>query len=365
MTFVVAWVSGKKEITYRDQSSAEVTRKDGSRSWRNNNPGNIARGSFSEAHGSIGDDGKFGIFPDEQTGSAAIVALFTGGSYKNLSIRDAFYRYAPPGDNNDTEAYIAAVTAAVKVLPSTIVSSLSAAQLDELAGAIKVHEGWRVGTQTGGAATQHMVASAMSAGGTVQKLIDLGSDADSCQEIRAKARQAMVQIYGKPTSHNACACTLSLFLQSAGFGPAKIIFGAGALAQYLQQNGWPKVSVGNQQAGDVGVCRDDDKKTAGADHIFLVVKRVDSDQMWIADNQESFAPHLRFASGKGGKTPVDYFLRYASHSLLTTSVTDQAARLDEIVTSDEETDGLVVISTSKATLSSPTDASPGRFTDAR
>ncbi|CDX38874.1 hypothetical protein MPLSOD_340076 [Mesorhizobium sp. SOD10] len=342
MAFVVAWVSGKRQVTYRDRSGNELTKKDGSRSWRNNNPGNIARGSFSEAHGSIGDDGKFGIFPDEETGSAAIVALFTSNSYKNLSIRDAFYRYAPPADNNDTEAYIAAVTAVVGVPSSKIVGTLSSAELNKLAGAIKVHEGWTVGTQSGSALSPRAIKSA-TIGDLVEKLINLGSDAGSCQVIRQKASQAMVRIYGKPTLHNACACTLSLFLQSAGYPLAKIVYGAGALAQYLRQHGWQKVDVGNQQAGDVGVCRDDDKTTAGADHIFLVVKRADADQMLIADNQESFSPHPRFASGKGHKTPVDYFLRYSATSPLAGFVSKDSTEidLDEVVTLDEDTDDLV------------------------
>jgi len=51
----------------------------------------------------------------------------------------------------------------------------------------------------------------------------------------------------------------------------------------------------------------DNSPPDGADHIYLVVKRVDDDEMVIADNQDS-VPHRRFASGKG-KTPTDYFLR--------------------------------------------------------
>lgn len=344
MSFVVAWVSGKRKITYRDQAGSEVTKKDGSRSWRNNNPGNIVRGDFSEAHGSIGDDGKFGVFPDEATGSAATVALFTGGTYRALSIRDAFYRYAPPADNNDTEAYIAAVTESIGVPADRIVGMLSAAELDKLAGAIKVHEGWIVGTQSGDVESL-MATSAAVGTGVVQKLISLGSDVNSCQTIHERARESMVQIYGKPTLHNACACTLSLFLQTAGFDLAKLIFGAGALAEYLKAHGWTRVAVGDQQAGDVGVCRDDDHTIAGPDHVFLVVKRVDADLMQIADNQESFAPHPWFASGKGSKTPVDYFLRYNASAVLAALQSNkefESLDFDEVVTTDEGTDNLVV-----------------------
>jgi hypothetical protein len=149
MNFVVAWASGKKEITYRDDSGAEIKKTNGSRSWRNNNPGNIIKGSFSESHDAIGNDKKFAIFPDESIGRDAIIALFLGNSYKNLTIYDAFYRYTPPSDNNDTEAYIAAVTRALGVPSSTIIKSLSHAQLEDLSDAIKVHEGWREGQISG------------------------------------------------------------------------------------------------------------------------------------------------------------------------------------------------------------------------
>jgi hypothetical protein len=39
-------------------------RMDGSLSWRDNNPGNIEGGSFAFAHGAIGKNGRFAIFPN-------------------------------------------------------------------------------------------------------------------------------------------------------------------------------------------------------------------------------------------------------------------------------------------------------------
>ena len=124
VVFVVAWKSGNKEITYRDQSGKTLFKRGGSRSWRNNNPGNIIDGPFAEDHGAIGDDTKMAVFPDESVGREAVKALLTGKKYRNLSIRDAMYRYAPPSDNNDTDAYIAAITKAVGVPASTIIKDL-------------------------------------------------------------------------------------------------------------------------------------------------------------------------------------------------------------------------------------------------
>ena len=83
-------------------------------------------------------------------------------------------------------------------------------------------------------------------------------------------------------------------------------------AQYLykstdQGRNWKRISVGNQKAGDVGVTYDRDTERAGADHVYLVVERIDSDKMIIADNQAP-SPHSRYASGRG-RTATEYFLR--------------------------------------------------------
>lgn len=48
------------------------------------------------------------IFPDEATGRTAIIALLTGSKYKNLSIRDAMYRYAPLCYASDVTAQMVA-----------------------------------------------------------------------------------------------------------------------------------------------------------------------------------------------------------------------------------------------------------------
>ena len=45
----------------------------------------------------------------------------------------------------------------------------------------------------------------------------------------------------------------------------------------------------------------------GFDHMYLVLQRVDQDEMVIADNQKP-QPHSRFVSGNG-KTPTKFFLR--------------------------------------------------------
>jgi hypothetical protein len=80
----------------------------------------------------------------------------------------------------------------------------------------------------------------------------------------------------------------------------------------LLTRGWTKISVGQQQAGDVGsTCGE--VPHHGTDHIYLVLRTLNVDEMVVADNQEP-TPHFRFASGNG-KSPTTYFLRPLGTSL--------------------------------------------------
>ncbi len=85
------------------------------------------------------------------------------------------------------------------------------------------------------------------------------------------------------------------------------IFLAFDLVDELNKRGWNHVPIGQQKAGDVGTTCGSTPHH-GVDHIYLVLKLVNSDEMVIADNQ-SQQPHFRFASGLGGKSPTTFFLR--------------------------------------------------------
>jgi len=89
--FVHARATAPKTILYTDADGRDEIREGGSRSWRNCNPGNIRKGDFSINCGAIGDDGSFAIFPDEDTGKAAVIALLQTTSY----IQDTQGRYLP------------------------------------------------------------------------------------------------------------------------------------------------------------------------------------------------------------------------------------------------------------------------------
>ena len=144
----------------------------------------------------------------------------------------------------------------------------------------------------------------MSDSGRIPQLIQRGSTPAGLRQARQEAEEAW-HLY--PT--DGCAAHLSALLRQSGID-VRMILGAGALARAVERRGWQRVAVGNQQPGDVGVTYDYDPTPPGADHIYLVVRRVDADEMMVADNQRrTDQPHSRFASGRGGKTPTKYFLR--------------------------------------------------------
>ena len=142
----------------------------------------------------------------------------------------------------------------------------------------------------------------------VPKAVSIATTPRAYAAVQKAAAKVLKEEGGEEWPHNGCAANLSSLLQSAGIGVPSIV-GAGALANKLggafNSRNWVHVPVGSQVPGDVGVTFDLGGNP-GADHIYLVVTRVDSDEIVIADNQAN-APHIRFASGKG-KTPTDYFL---------------------------------------------------------
>jgi hypothetical protein len=136
----------------------------------------------------------------------------------------------------------------------------------------------------------------------IAKLIQLGSTVADIANAQRIAKEAWAHF-----PHNGCAANLSALLQLAGID-VPMILGAGKLARTIETRGWTRISVGSQQAGDVGVTLDQGAP-AGADHIYLVlsVDAGNSDKMRVSDNQDN-EPHSRYASGHG-KTPTKYFLR--------------------------------------------------------
>jgi hypothetical protein len=119
MPFIRAEFRVAKEgrtVIYADEDGYMLARIGGSPAWRNNNPGNLEYGKFAQRNGAIGSDGRFAIFPDEETGRRAKEALINN-NYADCSIREMLKGvfdqkgklikpgYAPKTDNNDPEEY--------------------------------------------------------------------------------------------------------------------------------------------------------------------------------------------------------------------------------------------------------------------
>lgn len=163
--FVFARSTMPRTVSYIDDAGREEIREGGSRSWRNCNPGNIRKGDFSISCGAIGDDGSFAIFPDEDTGSQAIVSLLKSKSYIELSLRDAVFRYAPPSENDST-AYLNALSKGTGIAPDTTLRALSAQDFRKVAAFIKKIEGWKPGFVSDGSPHSPLLSETSGVGTT-------------------------------------------------------------------------------------------------------------------------------------------------------------------------------------------------------
>lgn len=151
--FIRAQKTATKEVTYTAADGSTAVRRDGSKAWRCNNPGNLGKGSFSSDHGAIGAYDEEAVFPDRETGQGAMKALLQGPEYGGLglSIRNAIAKYAPADDGNDVEAYQRDVHEWSHLDLDTRISDLSSGDLDELIKAMEREEGWTEGTTVTGA----------------------------------------------------------------------------------------------------------------------------------------------------------------------------------------------------------------------
>lgn len=117
---------------------------EGSFSWLNNNPGNITGRPGGPDFGQY--PGKFNwhhflIFPTWADGWYAIAKLLRSGLYVNLSILEAFKKYAPESDGNNPVAYANSVAAALGIPVSTRVGDLDDSQMAVMQNTIQEVEG--------------------------------------------------------------------------------------------------------------------------------------------------------------------------------------------------------------------------------
>jgi hypothetical protein len=101
--------------------------KPGSKAWRNNNPGNLRKSVLAASE----EDG-FAVFGSYYEGLLGLLldlaAKATGRTSTNLgpwsTLRQLITTWAPPEDNNDTDAYVRAVALRANVSPEVLLASL-------------------------------------------------------------------------------------------------------------------------------------------------------------------------------------------------------------------------------------------------
>lgn len=156
---VSAQASNQMVRTYVAKDGSTHQRIGGSRAWRNKNEGNIVYGSFARRYGAIGHDQNvaghtMAVFPTEEAGRRAKAALlFESPKYRNLSLHDAIYRYAPPKDRqgrviNNTAAYYSRVLDAVGRRNKPM-SRYTAAEQEAIMQRMREVEGWKPGRVVG------------------------------------------------------------------------------------------------------------------------------------------------------------------------------------------------------------------------
>jgi hypothetical protein len=116
----------------------------GSFAWLNNNPGNLTGQPGGPDFGQFA--GKFNwhnflVFPDHDTGFAAIGSFLRQGPYPNLSILEAFRMYAPASDGNQPDQYAASVASAAGVTVDTPLNQLNDDQMQQMQAEIEQIEG--------------------------------------------------------------------------------------------------------------------------------------------------------------------------------------------------------------------------------
>lgn len=114
---------------------------DGARGIRNNNPGNLEYSKTNPWMGQTGDDGRFAKFETPEHGIRALGRNLLSYQRQGIdTVSDIINRWAPPQDNNNTDAYIKAVCEQLGVTPDQQLDASNPDTLKALCAAIIHHE---------------------------------------------------------------------------------------------------------------------------------------------------------------------------------------------------------------------------------
>ena len=114
---------------------------DSARGIRNNNPGNLEHSKTNPWVGQTGDDGRFAKFETPEHGIRALGRNLLSYQRQGIdTVSDIINRWAPPSDNNNTDAYIQAVCAQLGVTADQQLDASNPDTLKALCAAIIQHE---------------------------------------------------------------------------------------------------------------------------------------------------------------------------------------------------------------------------------
>ncbi len=145
---------------------------------------------------------------------------------------------------------------------------------------------------------------------TIEDMLRFANTRSNIDQVRSEAK-----VIYPAFPHDGCAYFLSVLLRDSGFGVG--VFGlAQELADNLASAGWQRIALADYQPGDIGVALDligggssGNQPNGLADHIYLVVDKVNSGYASVIDNQVHSVIHERNVGRGGGYTPTHYFLR--------------------------------------------------------
>ena len=132
----------QKTVEYIADNGDRLLRSGGTIAWRFNNPGNLRPGPKYTRHIGQGHtaSGTFLIFPSPDFGRDEKKGLLLR-KYKNASIRNMLYAYAPPSEN-DTEGYINSICKKTGLSHDKIIGEFSDNELKSMMTAMEEHEGY-------------------------------------------------------------------------------------------------------------------------------------------------------------------------------------------------------------------------------
>ena len=141
--FVRARPGPHDSVIYTTDDGKEFKYYGGDLSWRTNNPGDLWSGPVSKRNGEIGRYGHFAVFPDYETGHAALLdSLKT--TYWNKGLAEMITGYAPKNENK-TNQYLQFLRKKTGVKDNRRIRDFTPREFEKLWRAIEQYEGGHSG----------------------------------------------------------------------------------------------------------------------------------------------------------------------------------------------------------------------------